>query len=217
MRLYEQYRPSTLDDVVGQDRAVKIIRAAIRRGWGGQSYWISGASGTGKTTLARIIAGTGADPLNIREYDSADAVTVGELESWEDIFSYRGWLGETGKPGKAIIINEAHGLRKDIIRQLLGILERVPDHTVVIFTTTAEGQDGLFEDNIDASPLLSRCLEVRLSTQGLCKAFAAHCKGIAEAEGLDGQPVARYEKLAKSKRNNCRAMLQYIESGGMVE
>ena len=60
-------------------------------------------------------------------------------------------------------MNEAHGLRKDVIRQMLVTLERIPSHVVWIFTTTTEGQEGLFEDYDDAAPLLSRCLPLPLS------------------------------------------------------
>ena len=66
-----------------------------------------------------------------------------------------------GELGRAYIVNEAHGLRKDVIRQLLVVLERIPPHSLWIFTTTIEGQEAIFEDYDDASPLLSRCLRPR--------------------------------------------------------
>jgi hypothetical protein len=50
----------------------------------------------------------------------------------------------------------------------------------------------------------------------LCKPFAARCKEIAEAEGLDGQPIARYEQLARDCKNNLRRMLMAVESGTMI-
>jgi DNA polymerase-3 subunit gamma/tau len=60
--LYEKYRPQTFADVIGQDRAVSTIDRIIgREGWGGQAWWLSGPSGTGKTTLGRIIGAVGAD------------------------------------------------------------------------------------------------------------------------------------------------------------
>ena len=55
MRLYEKYRPKTIDDVVGQPKACEQVRRMIAQGVGGRAVWISGPSGAGKTTLARII------------------------------------------------------------------------------------------------------------------------------------------------------------------
>ena len=210
--LYEKYRPQTFAEVLGQDKAVKQIQLAGRTGFGGKAFWISGPSGTGKTTLARIIGRQIADDFCIEEYDSADKLTAEELRKIDDQIGMYGW----GRGGRAIIVNEAHGLRASIVRQLLGLLERIPSHVVIIFTTTTDGL-ALFEDaQTDASPLLSRCAEVRLTSQGLCKPFAARVKQIAEAEGLDGQPVTRYEQLARDCKNNMRRMFMAVESGTMI-
>ncbi|MFH1011783.1 MAG: hypothetical protein V1784_11190 [bacterium] len=213
MNLYEEYRPLKFDEVVGQDKAVATIRRMLDRGWGGQAFWISGASGTGKTTLARIIANTGADEFCIEEYDSADKLDCEALDKLDRELGMYGW----GKGGRAIIVNEAHGLRAMIVRRLLGLLERIPHHVVWIFTTTREGEQKLFEDQMDATPLLSRCTEIRLTNQGLCKPFAAIAQQIAQAEQLDGKPLAAYETLAKGCKNNLRAMLMQIEQGCMTE
>jgi replication-associated recombination protein RarA len=213
MQLFEKHRPQTLAEVVGQDRAVAQIQGIqARTGFGGRAVWISGASGTGKTTLGRIIAGTIADPWMVTEYDSADDFGAAELESMRETMGMTGM----GKGGRAWILNEAHSLRRSIIRPLLGILERLPAHCVVVFTTTRDGEDALFEDQIDAGPLLSRCLPLRLTTQGLAKAFAERVAGIAKAEGLDGRPIADYVKLAQRCHNNARAMLVEVEAGAML-
>jgi len=95
-------------------------------------------------------------------------------------------------------------------------LERIPHHSVIVFTTTKDGQDALFEDYDDAAPLLSRCCKLPLTNQGLAKVFAEHVMQVARAEGLDGQPIEAYLKLASRCRNNARAMLVEVESGCMI-
>ena len=65
--LHEQYRPSTFADVVGQDKAIARFRTVANRGIGGRCFWITGKSGTGKTTIARLVARELADPFCIEE------------------------------------------------------------------------------------------------------------------------------------------------------
>jgi DNA polymerase-3 subunit gamma/tau len=213
MQLTERYRPQSFDAVVGQEKVVNRIRQLTARGLGGRAYWISGASGTGKTTIGKLIAAEVADPFNTVEIN-ATALTPSGVDKLERSVRTFG-LGV--KHGHAVIINEAHGLRNDSITVLLDFLERIPSHVAVIFTTTVEGQQSLFADCDDTAPLLSRCVELALSRRDLAKAFAERAHMIAQAEGLNGKPIETYIKLAQRCKNNLRAMLQAVDAGELLD
>lgn len=221
MKLYERCRPKEWAEVVGQDKAVATLRRLTERGeLGGSAVWLSGQPGIGKTTLAHLMARhhCGADGAGIVELDAADELRAEHLEAMDTALTFRPIWGERER--RCWIINEAHGLKGGTLRRLLGILERVardPESRILfVFTTTNEGQEDLFGNQSDTGALLSRCHCIKLTNQGLARAFAERALTIARAEGLDGQPVEAYVKLAQSCKNNFRAMLQKIAAGEMI-
>jgi replication-associated recombination protein RarA len=213
MILHEKYRPQSLDQVLGQDKAVSQVKMIIERrgGFGGRAVMITGKSGQGKTTLARIIAGSLADSFNVTEFDAIDCTPyrIGEIEDAMQIYG----MGE--KSGRVWIVNEYHAMKRDSVAKWLTVLERIPAHCCVVFTSTIEGSE-LFEDQMDSSPFASRCIQIALAQRGVGQAFAQRALEIARMEGLDGQPLAKYLRLVEDCKGNFREVLQVIDGGGML-
>lgn len=211
---HESVRPMRWDDVAGQDNAVKAVRRVLSRGWGGRAWWIIGASGTGKTTIAKLIAAEGAADLSTDELD-AGSLTPAKLRELEHHYRVKP-LPMDGKAGWALIVNECHKLRRDTVTALLDVLERVPNYVTWIFTTTRQGQASFFADDEsgDTAPLVSRCVELELETGAEYLAAAAkRVKAVAMAEGLDGLPESVYLAALQGCRGNMRALLARVESG----
>ena len=161
LSLFERMRPKRWEEVLGQDKAVKTLqRMESRGGLAGKSYWVSGKSGCGKTSIGRLIAASAADDWSTYEFTDPSELNAAMLERLRSHKDMR----PLGK-GYAYILNEAHLCSNALIGKLLGLTEPGCDWITWVFTTTIEGEKGLFEDCIDASPLMSRCIKLPLQSR----------------------------------------------------
>lgn len=153
--LYRKYRPQKFADVVGQKHIVKTISNALKNNRLGQAYLFTGPRGTGKTTLARLLAKAvtcsnrkGAEPcltcphclavarnnsLDIIEIDAASNTGVDNIRELRDSIK----LLPTQAIFKVYIIDEVHMLSIGAFNALLKTLEEPPKHVVFILATTS--------------------------------------------------------------------------------
>jgi len=212
MTLTEKYRPRTLSEVVAQPKAIAALERIRKRSgtFAGRAYWVSGPSGCGKSTIAEIVAKSVEGAAIVRH--AADCFGAEEMR---DLAEQIEMLGRSLPGfGLACIIDEAHGLRAPIIRQLLVAIERIEAlgaNAVIIFTTTKEGEEEMFEDSIEQHPLLHRCAEIRVTSQGAAKPFAARAAEIARAEGIELTEEDAL-KLAYKAKCSMRGILRAIET-----
>lgn len=214
--LYELERPKTFAEVCGHSKVLKRLLCLEKTvGLRGQVLWITGESGTGKTTIARITASVIADDNTTFEVDAQD-VSLEMLRDWEKMAQYKPLFGG----GYCFIINEAHGLSSKAVSRLQTLLEdsQVQKHSTWIFTTTNKGERLLFDSKFDACPFLSRavCLKLELD-EPTCLAMAERLQSIARKHGVDGKPVNDYVNLLMDCKLNMRQALQRIASGEMLD
>ena len=190
--LYRTYRPSTFDEVAGQEHIVKTLKNALATGKLAHAYLFAGPRGTGKTTMAKLLAkalncdegighqcnecknckaiidGTHPDVL---ELDAASNNGVDEIRDLIDKVKYGTILGRY----KVYIIDEVHMLSTGAFNALLKTLEEPPEHVIFILATT--------EPHKILPTILSRCQRYDF-TKLSDKDIKNRLKDVLEKEGV---------------------------------
>lgn len=138
--LYRKYRPTKLQDVVGQEHITTVLSNAIKQNKIGHAYLFIGPRGTGKTSVARIFAHAvnGFDYqvedhyLDIIEIDAASNTGVDNIRELRE----KAVIAPTEGKYKVYIIDEVHMLTKSASNALLKTLEEPPEHVIFIMATT---------------------------------------------------------------------------------
>ena len=131
--LYRKYRPERFEDVLGQDHIVEVLRESIKNSSIAHAYLFSGGRGTGKTTLARIVAKeVGCTENDLYEIDAASNRGIDDIRELRDAVSTLPFES----PYKVYIIDEVHMLTKEAFNALLKTLEEPPAHALFILATT---------------------------------------------------------------------------------
>jgi DNA polymerase-3 subunit gamma/tau len=217
--LYRKYRPQGFDDVVGQEPVVRTLKNAVQAGNVRQAYLFAGPRGTGKTSLARILAkalncvqGPTPDPdgtchacqaiaagtsLDVVEMDAASQRGIDDIREIRE----RVVLQPVEGRYKVYILDEAHQLTDAAFNALLKLIEEPPPHLVFVFCTT-ELQKML-------ATVRSRCQTFVLSRPRLPE-IVRYLKRVAEGEGIEA-PEAALALVARSARGSFRDAVSTLD------
>ncbi len=222
--LARKYRPTTFDDLIGQEAMVRILRNAFAVGRVAHAFMLTGVRGVGKTTTARIIAramncigpdGTGGqtvDPCgvcanctailadrhpDVVEMDAASRTGVNDMREIIESVRFRPIQART----KIFILDEVHMLSTAAFNALLKTLEEPPPHVKFIFATT----------EIRKVPItvLSRCQRFDLRRVRISE-LSAHYGRIAVKETVEIEPEA-LDLIARAADGSVRDGLSILD------
>jgi DNA polymerase-3 subunit gamma/tau len=150
---HDTYRPRSLKLVKGQDAEIAKLESVLKKGTS-QAFIFVGPSGTGKTTLARIVATmVGCDPNDVVDVDAATNSGADETRKLQEIMAFRP-IG--GGEKRAIIIDECHGLSQKAWDTLLKTIEEPHQHAYWFFCTTNPAKV--------PKTIMTRCVRIELKS-----------------------------------------------------
>ncbi len=198
--LYRKWRPAQWDEVIGQQHVVQTLRNAVAADRVAHAYLFAGPRGTGKTTLARLVAkavncttenlkdrpcgecenckgvSNGAF-LDLIEIDAASNTSVEDVRSLRDKINFSPNKGRY----KVYIVDEVHMLSTAAFNALLKTLEEPPPHAIFILATT--------EVHKIPATVLSRCQRHEFRRIPVSE-IVSHLQTLAQGEGLKVEPEA---------------------------
>src|SRR5688500_10691 len=216
--LYTKYRPQDFDEVVGQEAVVRTLRNAIGAGTLRQAYLFAGPRGTGKTSLARILAKslnceagptpkpdgtchacvtiTNGSSVDLVEMDAASQRGIDDVRELRE----RALTQPVGRY-KIYILDEAHQLTDAAWNALLKIVEEPPPHLVFVFCTTSI-------DKVLAT-VRSRC-QTFLFARPRLPELVALLRRVADGEGFD-VPDAALALVARAAKGSFRDAVSTLD------
>src|SRR3989441_10631680 len=217
--LYRKYRPQDFDEVVGQEAIVRTLKNAIASGQVRQAYLFAGPRGTGKTSLARILAkglncAEGPTPtpdkvcnacvtiasgtsLDVIEMDAASQRGIDDIREIRE----RVVLQPAEGRDKVYILDEAHQLTAAAWNALLNLIEEPPPHLVFVFCTT---------DLAKVLPTVrSRCQTFVFQRPRLAE-LVSYLRRVADGEGIDA-PDQALSLIARGARGAYRDAVSTLD------
>lgn len=177
--LYRKYRPTKLEDVVGQEQITSVLSNSLKQDKVAHAYLFIGPRGTGKTSVARIFAHAvnGFDYqvedsyLDIIEIDAASNTGVDNIRELRE----KAIIAPTAGKYKVYIIDEVHMLTKSASNALLKTLEEPPEHVIFIMATT---------DAYKVPITISSRTQVHTFKLANPETMQAHLRKISDNEGI---------------------------------